>query len=95
MLTSRRPTAAREILGGEHDASIDRREAPRQMKGDGTTARLMNVAEAAVAEFDRQGVAEALALLGFDAMALVRAVIKAADGDVILFPGPPLLTSTQ
>jgi hypothetical protein len=47
------------------------------------TARLMNVAEAAVAEFDRQGVAEALANLGFDPVALARVVIKAADGDVI------------
>jgi hypothetical protein len=47
------------------------------------TARLMNVAEAAVAEFDRQGVAEALADLGFDPVALARVVIKAADGDVI------------
>jgi hypothetical protein len=47
------------------------------------TARLMKVAEAAVEEFDRQGVAEAMANLGFDPMALARAVIKAADGDVI------------
>jgi hypothetical protein len=43
----------------------------------------MKVAEAAVEEFDRQGVAEALANLHFDPMALARAVIKAADGDVI------------
>jgi hypothetical protein len=50
------------------------------------TARLMNVAEAAVEEFDRQGVAEAMANLGFDPMALARAVIKAADGDVVQFP---------
>jgi hypothetical protein len=50
------------------------------------TARLMNVAEAAVAEFDRQGVAEVLSNLGFDPMELARAVIKAADGDVIAFP---------
>jgi hypothetical protein len=47
------------------------------------TARLMKVAEAAVEEFDRQGVAEAMSNLGFDPMALARAVIKAADGDVI------------
>jgi hypothetical protein len=47
------------------------------------TARLMNVAEAAVAEFERQGVAEVLSNLGFDPMALARAVIKAANGDVI------------
>jgi hypothetical protein len=47
------------------------------------TARLMNVAEAAVEVFDRQGVAEAMANLCFDPMALARAVIKAADGDVI------------
>jgi hypothetical protein len=51
------------------------------------TARLMNVAEAAVAEFDRQGVAEALANLGFDPVALARVVIKAADGDVIDLSG--------
>jgi hypothetical protein len=47
------------------------------------TARLMKVAEAAVEEFDRQGVAEAMANLRFDPMALARAFIKAADGDVI------------
>jgi hypothetical protein len=43
----------------------------------------MKIAEAAVAEFDRQGVAEALANLNFDPMELARAVIKAADGDVV------------
>jgi hypothetical protein len=53
------------------------------------TARLMKIVEAAVAEFDRQGVAEALANLNFDPMELARAVIKAADGDVIKFPGGP------
>jgi hypothetical protein len=52
-------------------------------------ARLMKVAEAAVAEFDRQGAAEVLSNLRFDAMALARAVIKAADGDVVQFPGGP------
>jgi hypothetical protein len=54
-----------------------------------TTARLMKVAEVAVEEFDRQGVAEVLANLNFDPMELARAVIKAADGDVIQFPGSP------
>jgi hypothetical protein len=49
------------------------------------TARLMNVAEAAVEEFDGQGVAEVMANLGFDPMALARALIKAADGDVVQF----------
>jgi hypothetical protein len=53
------------------------------------TARLMNVAEAAVEEFDRQGVADVLSNLDFDPMKLARAVIKAADGDVIQFPGIP------
>jgi hypothetical protein len=47
------------------------------------TARLMKVAEAAVEEFDRHGVVEAMANLRFDPIALARAVIKAADGDVI------------
>jgi hypothetical protein len=51
-------------------------------------ARQMKVAEAAVAEFDRQGVAEVLANLRFDPMALARVVIKAADGEVVKFPGP-------
>jgi hypothetical protein len=54
-----------------------------------TTARLMKIAEAAVDEFDRQGVAEVLANLNFDPMALARVVIKAADGDVVQFPGSP------
>jgi hypothetical protein len=48
-----------------------------------TTARLMKIADAAVEEFDQQGVAEVLSNLKFDPMALARAVIKAADGDVI------------
>jgi hypothetical protein len=49
------------------------------------TARLMKVVEVVVAEFDRQGVAETLAGLNFDPMALAKVVIKAADGDVIDF----------
>jgi hypothetical protein len=48
-----------------------------------TTAHMMKFAEAAVEEFERQGVAEALSNLHFDPMKLARAVIKAADGDVI------------
>jgi hypothetical protein len=54
-----------------------------------TTARLMKIADAAIEEFERQGVAEALSNLNFDPMGLARAVIKAADGDVIQFPGSP------
>ncbi|WP_212491261.1 hypothetical protein, partial [Bradyrhizobium liaoningense] len=51
------------------------------------TARLMNVVEAIVAELERQGVAQTLDDLGFDLMAMARAVIRAADGDVVpLFP---------
>jgi Holliday junction resolvasome RuvABC DNA-binding subunit len=46
-------------------------------------ARLMKVTEALVAELDRQGVAEALADLGFDPTEMAKAVIKAADGDVV------------
>jgi hypothetical protein len=53
------------------------------------TARLMKVCEAAVDEFERQGVAEVLANEGFDIMELARVVIKAADGDVVQFPGSP------
>jgi hypothetical protein len=37
----------------------------------------------------RQGVVETLADLGFDPAPLAEAVIKAADGDVIRFPGSP------
>jgi hypothetical protein len=47
------------------------------------TARLMKVVEVMVAELARQGVAETLADLDFDPMALAKVVIKAADGDVI------------
>jgi hypothetical protein len=47
------------------------------------TARLMKVVDEIIVELERQGVAEAMANLGFDPMALARAVIKAADGDVI------------
>ncbi|SDK42743.1 hypothetical protein [Bradyrhizobium ottawaense] len=46
-------------------------------------ARLMKVVEVMVAELQRQGVAEALADLGFDPTPLAESVIKAADGDVI------------
>ena len=43
----------------------------RDMKDEtAKTACLMKVAEAAVEEFDRQGVAEAMANLGLDPMAL-------------------------
>jgi Holliday junction resolvasome RuvABC DNA-binding subunit len=52
------------------------------------TARLMKVAEAVVHELDRQGVAEALAALGFDPMEMAKAVVKAAEGDVVPFPRP-------
>jgi hypothetical protein len=51
------------------------------------TARRMKVTDAIVAELSRQGVAEALADLGFDPFAMAEAVIKAADGDVVRFPG--------
>jgi hypothetical protein len=46
-------------------------------------ARLMKVTEAVVAELDRQGVAEAMCDLGFDPTEMAKAVIKAADGDVV------------
>ncbi|WP_439375364.1 hypothetical protein [Bradyrhizobium sp. DASA03120] len=55
-------------------------------------ARLMKVAEAIVAELERQGVAEAVANLGFDPMRMAKEVIRAADRDVVPFPGPPAVT---
>lgn len=51
-------------------------------------ARLMKVVEAIVAELERQGVANAVADLGFDPIPMAEAVIRAADGDVVPFPGP-------
>jgi Holliday junction resolvasome RuvABC DNA-binding subunit len=51
--------------------------------------RLMKVTEAVVAELERQGVAEALANLGFDPIEMAKAVIKAADGDVVPFKRAP------
>lgn len=53
------------------------------------TARLMKIVEVMVRELDRQGVAEALADLGFDPMELARVMVRAADGDVIPFRRPP------
>jgi hypothetical protein len=50
------------------------------------TARYMKVVEAIVAEFQRQGVALEMADLGFDVSKLAKAVIAAADGQVIPFP---------
>jgi len=38
---------------------------------------------------ERQGVTEVVACLGFDPMRMAKAVIRAADGDVIPFPGYP------
>ena len=43
--------------------------------------------EAIVSELQRQGVAEALADLGFDPTPMARAAIRAADGEVVAFPG--------
>jgi hypothetical protein len=43
----------------------------------------MKVVDEIAVELERQGVAEAMANLGFDPLPLARAVIKAADGDVI------------
>jgi hypothetical protein len=51
------------------------------------TARLMKVAEAIIAELVRQGVVEIMAEASFDPMKMAEAVIKAADGDVVQFPG--------
>jgi hypothetical protein len=50
-------------------------------------ARLMKVTEAVVLKLNRQGVAGILAELDFDPTAMARAVIRAADGDVIPFTG--------
>ncbi|MGY4167478.1 hypothetical protein [Bradyrhizobium sp. USDA 4529] len=52
------------------------------------TARLMKVTEAIVAELNRQGVAEAVADLGFDPLEMARVAIRAADGDVVPFRRP-------
>ena len=49
-------------------------------------ARLMRATDAVIEELDRQGVTEVMANLGFDPMQLAKAVIRAADGDVIPFP---------
>jgi hypothetical protein len=46
-------------------------------------ARLMKVTEAVVEELARQGVLEIMADEGFDPVEMARAVIKAADGDVV------------
>jgi hypothetical protein len=48
------------------------------------TARLMNVMEAIVAELERQG---GPTRYGFDPTPMARAVIRAADGVVLAFPG--------
>ncbi|MCC8974308.1 hypothetical protein [Bradyrhizobium brasilense] len=42
------------------------------------TARLMRVTEALVREFDRQGVADTLIKLGFDALEMAKVAIRAA-----------------
>jgi len=52
-------------------------------------ARLMRVTDAVIEELERQGVTEVVADLGFDPMQMAKAVLRAADGDVIPFPGYP------
>jgi hypothetical protein len=52
-------------------------------------ARLMKVAEAVVEELDRQGVLGIMADEGFDPTEMAKAVIKAADGDVVPFKRGP------
>jgi hypothetical protein len=52
-----------------------------------TTARLIKVMDEIIRELERQGVAEVLANLGFNPRAMAEVVIRAADGDVIPFPG--------
>jgi hypothetical protein len=51
------------------------------------TARLMNVVEAIVDVLERQGVHNMLADLGFDPTPMAQAVIRAADGVILPFPG--------
>jgi Holliday junction resolvasome RuvABC DNA-binding subunit len=46
-------------------------------------ARLLMAAEAVVEELDRQGLLEAVINLGFDPDQMAKAVIKAADRDVV------------
>ena len=52
------------------------------------TARLMNVTEAIVRELDRQGVADEMVKLRFNALELARVAIRAADGKVVPFRRP-------
>ncbi|WLA86055.1 hypothetical protein [Bradyrhizobium elkanii] len=52
------------------------------------TARLMKVTEAIVRELDRQGVADTLVKLRFDALEMAKVAIRAADGDVVPFRRP-------
>jgi hypothetical protein len=50
-------------------------------------ARLMKVMDEIINELQRQGVAEVLTNLQFNPRELAEVVIKAADGEVVLFPG--------
>jgi hypothetical protein len=50
-------------------------------------ARLMKVVDEMIEELQRQGVAEVLANLQFDPIAMAEVLIKAADGNVVPFPG--------
>jgi hypothetical protein len=50
-------------------------------------ARLMKVMDEMIEELQRQGVAEVLSNLNFNPRAMAEVVIKAADGDVVTFPG--------
>jgi hypothetical protein len=52
-------------------------------------ARLMKVTEAVVEELARQGLLEIMADEEFDPVEMARAVIKAADGDVVPFKRAP------
>ncbi|WP_316399346.1 hypothetical protein [Bradyrhizobium sp. 33ap4] len=50
----------------------------------------MKVTEALVRELDRQGIADTLVKLRFDALELPRVAIRAADGDVVPLRRRPL-----
>lgn len=81
---------ARQKASGRAAAVVATLPNRRRAMTDATAeaARLMKVAEAIVHEMEHQGIADAVADLGFDVMEMARVVIRAADGDVVPFRKP-------
>jgi hypothetical protein len=66
---------------------VETRSARHLSDDSAKKARLIRVMDEMIDELQRQGVAEVLSNLNFDPKAMAEVMIKAADGEVVPFPG--------